>query len=226
MLRLLVESGPRRARSGAQVVFSITCHVALGVGAIEATRRPPGDPPSRIVDTIHIPLAPVDEPVRRVATGGPASPLSIPVVAPISVPVPTTPLDGIPPAEPGAAIDPSRFVLGPAPCSTDCSAPTPSTDQAFIEAAVDEPARVIHQPAPEYPPVLKAAGIEGRVVLEFVVDTLGAVERSSIRVVEPGQRGFEESAQRAVLGARFAPARIRGQPVRQLVRQGVGFRIQ
>lgn len=85
---------------------------------------------------------------------------------------------------------------------------------------------MLSQPAPAYPPILRAAGIAGRVVVEFVVDTTGMVEPMSLRVVEASNRGFERSAREAALGARFTPARAQGRRVRQLVRQGVSFRIQ
>jgi protein TonB len=96
----------------------------------------------------------------------------------------------------------------------------------FHEDAVDQPAMVVSQPTPEYPAVLKAAQLEGRVVLEFVVDTMGAVEPHSVTVLESTHPGFGRSAVESVLGSRFTPAKIRGAAVRQVVRQGVSFRIE
>lgn len=91
---------------------------------------------------------------------------------------------------------------------------------------MDEPARVLSQPAPVFPAVLKAARVGGRVVIQFVVDTVGRVEPGSVRFAESSHPAFESSARTAIEQSRFAPARIRGQPVRQVVRQSVRFEIR
>ena len=48
---------------------------------------------------------------------------------------------------------------------------------------VDEPASVAEVVRPQYPRTLEAAGVTGRVVLEFVIDTSGRVEPASVRIV-------------------------------------------
>jgi protein TonB len=86
-----------------------------------------------------------------------------------------------------------------------------------------EPAVLISQPAPKYPPVLQQVGLSGRVVLQFIVDTTGRVESASIHIMESSNEGFEPPAREAVAGAIFHPARLGPRPVRQLARQGVRF---
>ncbi len=86
-----------------------------------------------------------------------------------------------------------------------------------------EPAELISQPMPRFPPVLLTARISGRVVIQFVVDTLGAVEALSITVLESTHRGFEAPARESVAGAVFRPARLGPCPVRQLTKQPVRF---
>lgn len=71
--------------------------------------------------------------------------------------------------------------------------------------------------APQYPDSLFAAGTPGRVVAEFVVDTLGRVERETFGVVLSTHRMFSESVRRAVFDARFEPASNDGKHVRQVV---------
>jgi TonB family protein len=93
-------------------------------------------------------------------------------------------------------------------------------------ASVDDPVTVVDQAAPQYPPSLAQAGITGRVELEYVVDTLGHVEPGSVRTVVSTRPEFELEARTAALGSRFRPARLRGYPVRQLVRQMFTFRMQ
>jgi len=58
-----------------------------------------------------------------------------------------------------------------------------------------------------------------------VVDTAGRVEPESILVVAASHPAFGESARRALATARFRPARVRGNPVRQLVQQAMRFAI-
>jgi TonB family protein len=86
-----------------------------------------------------------------------------------------------------------------------------------------EPAVLISQPAPKYPPVLEQAGVSGLVKLRFVVDTTGRVEARSIKVLESTHQGFEGAARESVAAAVFHPARIGQRPVRQLAHQPIRF---
>ena len=82
---------------------------------------------------------------------------------------------------------------------------------------------MVSQPAPRYPRHLATAGLEGRVLVEFVIDTTGHVEPGSVRSLQTSHPAFEDAAQEAVLGSLFKPARLSGHPVRQLTRQSVRF---
>lgn len=86
-----------------------------------------------------------------------------------------------------------------------------------------EPAIVLSQPTPEYPAPLASVGIEGRVEVQFVIDTLGRVEPSSFKVVKSTQSGFEAAARKAITGSLFQPARLSNVPVRQLTLQAIRF---
>jgi TonB family protein len=80
--------------------------------------------------------------------------------------------------------------------------------------------------APAYPPDLLAMGTEGSVQTQYVVDTTGRVDTSTIDVMSSDDVRFTESV-RAALGAmRFRPAKRDGKPVRQLVEQKFHFRIR
>jgi periplasmic protein TonB len=86
-----------------------------------------------------------------------------------------------------------------------------------------EQAILVSEPTPQYPKPLEAARIEGRVALEFVIDTTGRVEPSSIKILESTHAAFEAAARTAVSGAVFRPARMTSHPVRQLTRQSIRF---
>ena len=82
---------------------------------------------------------------------------------------------------------------------------------------------LLRGPTPRYPPAMLQIGVSGRVVLEFIVDTLGTVEGRSIEVVESSHRAFEQPAEESVRQAVFRPARLGSMPVRQRSRQPISF---
>jgi len=86
-----------------------------------------------------------------------------------------------------------------------------------------EPAIIVQSPMPQYPALLATMGIEGKVSVEFVIDTLGRVEPASIRILHSTHEAFESSARAAVAADVFRPARLSAHPVRQLTRQSIRF---
>ena len=72
-----------------------------------------------------------------------------------------------------------------------------------------EPAELIKQTVPVYPPVARSARVEGVVVLEGTVNVSGSVE--NIRVIE-GHPLLIDEALRAVKKWKYRPAILNGQP--------------
>jgi protein TonB len=68
-----------------------------------------------------------------------------------------------------------------------------------------------------YPSILRDAGITGRVLLRFVVDTGGRVEPSSVQILSASHQAFGAASALAAERFRFSPARIGGRTVRVLV---------
>jgi len=62
-----------------------------------------------------------------------------------------------------------------------------------------------------YPPEAKQKRIEGKVVLELLIDAAGAVR--DVRLVSGPGYGLNEAAMAAIKGFRFKPAEIEGKPV-------------
>src|SRR6059058_4425934 len=76
---------------------------------------------------------------------------------------------GLPPIDPGGRIEPfvvMRGVAGTGPAADAGEAPSDWM-------SVEEPPVLLAGPPPAYPDLLRAAGIQGRVVLQAVIDTLG-----------------------------------------------------
>jgi TonB family protein len=75
----------------------------------------------------------------------------------------------------------------------------------------------------QVPPPASLDGRSGSVLLAYVVDTLGQVEPTSVRVLEASHRGFAPPAAATVRSCRLTPGRKDGQAVRTLVQQRVTF---
>ena len=80
--------------------------------------------------------------------------------------------------------------------------------------------------APVYPPELEARRVEGQVVAAYVVDTIGRVDTTTIRVLGSDHPRFTESVRSALEDARFRPAKRSGHAVRQLVQQRFRFKVE
>jgi protein TonB len=79
--------------------------------------------------------------------------------------------------------------------------------------------------APEYPPRLLAQGVEGYAAVRWVVDSTGAVDTLTYRVVQANHPDFAVAVRQALPRMRFRPAIREGHRVRQLVEQTFRFKI-
>ena len=75
----------------------------------------------------------------------------------------------------------------------------------------------------EYPPLALKAGIEGRVIVQFVIDRTGQV--LDPQVIRGIGGGCDEEAVRAVLQAKFQSGLQRGRPVAVRYTLPITFRI-
>ena len=90
---------------------------------------------------------------------------------------------------------------------------------------MDEPPIRLSCPPLQYPPLLRDAGIEGSVTYEVVVGVDGHPEQDQLRLIESSNKAFERPARDVILGCVYRPGRMRGQPVRVLIRQPISFSI-
>jgi protein TonB len=75
-----------------------------------------------------------------------------------------------------------------------------------------------------YPEIARKAGIEGRVVLQFIVDERGNVVNPT--VIRGIGGGCDEAAIEAIKGVRFTPGMQRGRPVKVQFQLPIVFRLQ
>lgn len=136
---------------------------------------------------------------------------------------------------------------GTAPAAREASAPAQAVQadptKVYFEYQVDAPVQYAPgSSAPRYPAAERAAGIEGEVLVQFVVGTDGLVEVGSFRVLRGATIGadgvrhsvpkaesefgpFEIAVRDALPTMRFVPAKLKGVPVRGLVQQPFVFAI-
>ena len=79
--------------------------------------------------------------------------------------------------------------------------------------------------APVYPPALETRGVEGHVIVRFVVDSTGLVDLSSVMVVEATAPEFARAVRDAMPRMKFRPAKVGDRSVRQLAEQLFKFEV-
>ncbi len=88
-------------------------------------------------------------------------------------------------------------------------------------AAVRDPSSA----APVYPPELEARGVEGHVILRFVVDSTGLADLTTVLTVEATHPAFNRAVREALPKMRFRPAKVGNRAVRQLAEQLFAFQV-
>ncbi len=214
------KKGSLKRRVGGSTT-SLVVHGVLIYLAVEATLNAGLQSAGSVIDTnmVYIEEKQEEKPPEPEAPPPPPKGFQT-LMAPISIP--TT----IPPINLNETFDPRNFTgvgveMGVAK-GVETAGPVDLT-QVFIEAVVDEPPERISFPPLEYPRMLLEARIEGQVVLEAVIDTLGHAEPESIKVISSTNRAFEGPAKDGLRKALFRPGRVRGQAVRVLVHLPLRF---
>ncbi len=113
------------------------------------------------------------------------------------------------------------------PTSPAKSAQVTTPNKPFVEFKLDKQATLEPGTAPpHYPDALRAQGKQGEVVVQFVVNPTGAVDSSTIRVLESTDPAFTAAVWEALLESHFQPAEVGGRKVRQLKQLPFVFRLQ
>ena len=102
----------------------------------------------------------------------------------------------------------------------------PTGNEVFMEAIVEEKPAVLSGPTLQFPELLRQAQIQGRVLVQAIVDTLGRAEPNSVKVLQSPNPGFDQSAKSYVVKALFRPARVHGRAVRVLIQIPIDFRLK
>ena len=230
----LLESNRKRQRRLGGIVASTILHTLLIGLAVKATMLTAATPRTRVdvIRPIYRPPQP-PEPTPSSSNNEPstgsrtetllAPPKDIKPIGPIDLDLAIIP----PPGTTGPIVD-SRDFRQPSgsPGPAGPVSPNVNPGDPLTESVVDIPVLAIPGTGnPRYPSTLQSAGLEGDVRAQFVVDTLGRVERGSVRVLDTTHELFASAVRDALTRARFKPAVAGGHLVRQLAEQTFTFRI-
>jgi protein TonB len=231
MLGVLLESKATRQRRNGGAAMSVATHLAIAgaIGAFTATA------PSREKEREPMPVLfvpPVIRPSINLGPPGAATKtaclcLTAPALPRITAVPPT-----IPPVDLAAPVDPTP---GDLPLSTgqpgigrlgavdlgDGENSGGGRDWAGSETLM----RLLVTARPRYPERMRSAGISGRVLVRFVVDTTGRVELSSVQVVQTTHDLFSSAVREVLPSLRFKPSEQNGQRVRSLAEMPFEFLI-
>lgn len=232
MFDTLIESKPKKQRTVGQTVFSLIFHglmiglaVKITAGAADAALNGPKDTTLVFLEPPKTtPPPPTPPPKDMIVSANPPPKGFQTVVAPEQIPT------EIPPVNLNEhALDPKDFTGkgvegGIAAGVTGGTGPV-EIGQTFLEAQVDDPPQLISAGPQLFPPAMRAAGIAGKVSMQFVVDISGHVEPASLKVLSSTHPAFVEPAKQMLLKSLYKPGKVKGTPVRVLVQQVINFTI-
>lgn len=236
MLGVLLESRARRQRRSGGMALSVVTHVAL-IGAVTAataaTPKPPKPLKPEVIPVVAPPPKPAPQPRRVVTDHRPRGPiLPTPVINIVRIDAPTVVPTELPPIDLTRGLAADSIVIGSRGGMPECRlgclvGDDPSPSSGSNEWRGNELLmHLITTAKPRYPEPLRQAGIDGRVLVRFTVDTLGRIDPASVQIVETTHEQFSRAV-RAALGAfRFRPAEASGRKVPALAEMPFEFALK
>src|SRR5580704_13897673 len=177
MFNTLLESKPKKARTLGGTIFSVVAHVVLLTGAIYVTAHAAIKNQKEKVEKIQFAEMkkeappPPKPPPPKDAIVAPPPPKGFQVLtAPVNIPDVIPNVDLTKKVTDEADFSGKGVAGGVAKGKEGGTGPV--TDQPYFDFQVEKQAGTSpDSPRPEYPEMLRSAGIEGEVLAEFVVDT-------------------------------------------------------
>ena len=233
MFNTLLESRATRTRRTGSSLLSIVLHGTMIAAAVVVTTN--AAIPARVTARLEElrfakvePPKPVPPPVMpdRVLTAAPPPKGFQLLHAPIDIPEVLPDIDLI--ARPTNVDDfsgrgmPNGRASGVGLASVQ---PVP-VDGVYSDAQVEKPVvLVVGTGGPQYPEMLRSAGLEGLVLAQFVVDTLGRADVTTFSALRSDHPLFTAAVRAALNRLRFLPAQVGGRKVAQLVHQPFQFTV-
>jgi len=210
------------------IAFSIVVHAiavcALFIAPLLAADELPD--PRTVTEFIQIvqvptPPPPPAPPARTPTTAPPRAD-----AAPLTVPDGIAPETHIEPVADAPPVDGGVISFGDCNCAVDVVPPPPPPPPPSPIPHVGgdiRPPKKVTDVAPVYPPLARAARVEGIVILEAVIGEDGGVR--DVRVLRSVQL-LDEAAKDAVRQWRFTPTLLNGEPVPVVMTITVAFKLR
>jgi periplasmic protein TonB len=213
----------RAARPRADAITSaLLFHAVLIAAAITSTASSGVSAPRVARDTIRIDLSMIQQ--RPNSTQRPMAQLLLPAAPSLPDISATAPRFELPQLSSAHQVPPATAVAAPSASSATSLGTRDSSPSLFRSSEVDDLPEFLTDFRPEYPDVLRRAGVSGAVEVEYVVRKDGRVDSHSLQVLTTDHDRFAAAVVQAIRRARFRPARRAGQAVAVLVRQTIRFR--
>ncbi len=228
MLDALVESRRQRVRLGRGTAVSVAVHVlviGLLVHASEPHRLEARPTPAASANAI-IYIQRTTEPARTGGPSGAPRPVKGPpaVPRPLRLEIPTGLVAPMSDTLSRPTIGGDDFTRPSANAVSAGGGDGPPGNGLYGNGAAEIPAAMRPgNPRPPYPAMLRAAGITGRVRVQFVVNGNGRLEDGSVRIVSSSHALFTAAVLATLPRLRFRPAMVGGHPARVLVEQVFAF---
>jgi protein TonB len=251
MFDVLLESCATNPRRGGGALVSLVAHVGI-VGAVvlgaarevvckqeEMKSRLDGRPWACPVTTVKAEPVVWVEKVRPTPTtageghsnrsdGAPPMKSLRPIKIDLSAPIVGGPIVDFDPTNRGS-VDTTHWCRR----AEDCEITRPerrggggTVEPPGITTGSELAARLVGTPArPRYPESLRAAGLGGRVLVQFTVDTTGGVDPQAVRVLESTHELFSRAVLEVLPRYRFIPAEVNGRRVRMVAQMPFEFTI-
>jgi len=223
MMRLWLESYGKASAVSQSAIVSVAAHAALIAAAVAGTQKAPGVPEESLANRVYF-IPPPDRGVGQRATRETLRYVEIAPeglgaglgVAKVEVKKQFTEIDQSVPGDMGTELH--------------TSVPTPpmaGTDSVLSVLEVDSAAmRDPTSAAPAYPLSMLKQNVQGSVFTQYVVDTSGFADSTSLKIIRTTHQDFSDAVRAAIPYMRFSPARLGSRKVRQLVEQEFTFKIQ
>ena len=231
MFNNLVESQPKKTRKMGGTIFSFVAHYGLILFVIytsaQAATQDDG-PKQEKVDFVEVKKEEVvkkDEPPPPELVAAPPPPKGFQVLtAPVEIPNVLPDIDLTRRVTNEADFTGKGAVGG---FSTGVETKTAvREDNTYFEFQVEKPVmQAPNSPTPQYPDILRQAGVEGEALVSFVVDTTGRADVGSFKIIRTTHELFATAVKNALPRMRFIPAEVGDRKVRQLVQQPFSFAI-
>jgi protein TonB len=223
MMRLWVESYSKATPVSSSAMVSVVTHALLIGAAIASTSRPANMEPDWIENRAYY-LAPPNRMPSQQASGETIKYIEL---AP----------EGVGSGFGAGGLGNDRPVvhelsdnpgdLGRDTTSSDKSQQLAGADSVFTQLEVDSTvSRYPGSAAPAYPVEMLKQGVQGSVVTQYVVDTTGFADTTSLKIMSTTHEQFSDAVRAALPYMRFFPAKVGSKKVRQLVEQEFSFKIE